>query len=531
MAGALLRTGKLEQYKPLGDDGKPVYRSADQLREAIRLQLDAEATKCLAIPQVNDTGDEIDWYAPIEGPVVPWTSATPEEKTAAKAKLADLRDRLQGIVEGIDDEEKSEKRTFGRLLRHAIYFPDESHVYIVNDTPIITFWGFADPDAPVRDPISVLTIPVAQAVVQEAVTAPVEEEKVVGSRFPWWLWPLLLLLLLLLFLLWWFYWPENEVALEPIDPLVTETTDDEVLLDPGVDETLGGDLFIDEDRDAVIVDDNGNRYVVRNGVRYRVDSTGALSRVTSSDVTTDTNATSDENLVDNLDLLEPNALTDPASDPMTDPAADPMGTEDPLTGDPSVTPPEVPLPQDDPSAQTDPVASNPPTDQPSGTDETLPNGLPGETPSGGEVPGNDPNTNTSTTQQGPPLTIPQDAAQSGDVSFMDGGWKATTALRDRRTGKPVNLEYELDNGKGKVKIRRGDGTVCTGDATASTANGGVSISGGSARCPDGTVFRAPAVQCQTGSDGNADCTGTSQNGQTFGVGIRKQPGSQPDTSN
>lgn len=63
MAGALLRSGNIKNYKPLGEEGAPVYKSANQLRSAIHRHLDADSAKVLAIPQSNEDGDIIDWYA------------------------------------------------------------------------------------------------------------------------------------------------------------------------------------------------------------------------------------------------------------------------------------------------------------------------------------------------------------------------------------------------------------------------------------------------------------------------------------
>ncbi len=68
MAGALLRSGSLTEFHPLGAVGKPVYSAASQLRAAVRRLYGAEAADLFAIPKRHDQGDVIDWYAPEPGP-------------------------------------------------------------------------------------------------------------------------------------------------------------------------------------------------------------------------------------------------------------------------------------------------------------------------------------------------------------------------------------------------------------------------------------------------------------------------------
>jgi hypothetical protein len=76
MAGALLRSGSLTEFCPLGAVGKPVYSAASQLLAAIRRRAGAETAAVFAIPKQNEQGDIIDWYAPAAGDVVPWSAAS-----------------------------------------------------------------------------------------------------------------------------------------------------------------------------------------------------------------------------------------------------------------------------------------------------------------------------------------------------------------------------------------------------------------------------------------------------------------------
>lgn len=64
-----LRSGSLDDVLALGENGQPVYACAQQLRETLRLRRQQQAADCLAIPQPNESGTRIDWYAPFPGKV------------------------------------------------------------------------------------------------------------------------------------------------------------------------------------------------------------------------------------------------------------------------------------------------------------------------------------------------------------------------------------------------------------------------------------------------------------------------------
>jgi hypothetical protein len=191
MVGSLLRTGTARDYHPLGAVGNPVYLSAPQLRAAIARRLGQVVADILAIPQRNEDGDTIDWYAPVPGPVVPWSAATPDERARAKAALADARGAIEKLATAMQAEVRSDHQVFGRLLEQVTAFPNDEHLYLVNDRPVMTFWGFQGQDVPAGgDALIDLPTPPTPPV---PVAVPPKRH-----RRWWWLLPLLLLLLALI---------------------------------------------------------------------------------------------------------------------------------------------------------------------------------------------------------------------------------------------------------------------------------------------------------------------------------------------
>jgi hypothetical protein len=193
MTGALLRTGSLDVFHPLGAEGNPVHTAAAQLRAAIARRLGPEVADTFAIPQRNEDGDTIDWYAPQSGQVIPWVSATEEERTRAKVRLVEIRDRVEELSVQMAADPDSQRQAFSRLLEHVTTFPDEEHVYLVDDHPVVTFWGFRHHNAPAYS--GALLNP--DALVAHPSSEPGDR------RIPWWWWLLgaLLFLAVLFFLL------------------------------------------------------------------------------------------------------------------------------------------------------------------------------------------------------------------------------------------------------------------------------------------------------------------------------------------
>lgn len=183
MAKSFLRSGSLNDILALGENGQPVYASALQLRETLRLRKQPAIADCLAIPQLNEAGDRLDWYSPREGKVVSWAAATDAARASALRQLENCLDAVAQISKTAKASEKSANQFFGSLLEKAFRFPDQNHVYLVGGQPVLTFWGFvsldnthnADPFAALRntlkaeEPLPTLSLAAEKPRVQEPV--------------------------------------------------------------------------------------------------------------------------------------------------------------------------------------------------------------------------------------------------------------------------------------------------------------------------------------------------------------------------
>ena len=501
MAGALLRSGSLSEFHPLGAVGKPVYSAASQLRAAVRRLYGADAADLFAIPKRHDQGDIIDWYAPEPGPVVPWSAATAEERTGALALLRSARERLAVQSKALQSEhETAERKVFGKLLAQATRIPGEDHIYLVNGRPVMTFWGFHPLGAAHGfDVIGGLPAPAAPApaattAADDAVATPAAApaiDPVPRRRWPWWLWLALLLLLLLLLLIglkscgvplpYTGWLPTVPMQQAPVTPAVP------VEAPPDLKPLLG------PDGRPITSADGRPIYVDRDGGTVAIDTEGRLVAVDA----------------------EGRSLTETGrrEEAVPPPGAPPTGVgEKPLEpgeAAPPAPPPDAakPAPDQSTGAQKE-GAARPEADQTDRTGTSLPGGA--EATGAAGAPGT-------------PLTIPEKAVREGDTRFLDGAWRSITGLQDK-SGNPVDLSYEFRNGQGPVTLRRsvgGQQQTCTGTVNSAMQGGRLILDQGQVSCPDGTVFEKSRVACAPGADGNAKCQGINENGSTYDVDIVK----------
>ncbi|HGY5109338.1 SrfA family protein [Citrobacter sp. Cb080] len=153
MAKTLLRSGNLDDYQAVGGGGQAVFDSALQIRETLRLRKQQAMVDCLAIPQINDNGDRVDWYSPIEGKAVAWKAADEEARFRALRYLGSTLENAAALSRKSLQSGKTSLQLFGSLLEKAIQFPGENHVFLVEGKPVITFWGFINLNENPRDDV------------------------------------------------------------------------------------------------------------------------------------------------------------------------------------------------------------------------------------------------------------------------------------------------------------------------------------------------------------------------------------------
>ncbi|WP_368541938.1 SrfA family protein [Enterobacter soli] len=153
MAKTLLRSGNLDDFQAVGGGGQAVFESALQIREALRLRKQQSIVDCLAIPQVNDGGDRVDWYSPVEGSVSSWKAADEDARFRALRYLENTLASVESLSKKCLQSPKTAQQLFGSLLSKAFQFPGENFLFLVDGKPVICFWGFVNLNESARDDV------------------------------------------------------------------------------------------------------------------------------------------------------------------------------------------------------------------------------------------------------------------------------------------------------------------------------------------------------------------------------------------
>lgn len=143
MAKPFLRSGQRSDYLALGENGQTVFDSALQIREALRLRGLGAVANCLAIPQSHNDDERLDWYAPHQGTLTPWSTISTPLRLQALDYLQQRRAELETARERYNETENLTLRLFSLLLKHVLQFPGVQHIWLLDGKPIIAFWGFS----------------------------------------------------------------------------------------------------------------------------------------------------------------------------------------------------------------------------------------------------------------------------------------------------------------------------------------------------------------------------------------------------
>lgn len=468
MAKLFLRSGSLDDIFALGENGQPVYASALQIRESLRLTRNQAIADCLAIPQPNDSGDRIDWYAPIEGKITSWSAASAAQRATALRQLESCLTLAAEISQRALNAEKTARQLFGALLANAIRFPDQNYVYLVGDKPVITFWGFTSPQHKLSNDAlaSLRALPQDEPQISfdrilaepepPALPLPIQASQDADPELPppllpptaanppgrfWhhaaWLAGIMLLLFFALHVRDWIAGKEPASRAAPLTPLTLENRP----LSPDAAVSLPTPMAVQPTQPTL-----GSGDHLSSG-----SSSHSSTRPPAADEATHSSPA-------------PSDPTTAAAPSLTSTQA-----ETPATAHPEVE--KAPMP----------ISKN-------------------------------------------ALSLSADAVKKGSIAFLDGTWRVILDIQDPLTGKLPSLKYQLKQGLGTVKITYGDNITCRASASAGLMKSGnlVINSRNKAKCSDGSRYQMPEIICKQGANGTAECTGRYNAETAFPMTIKRE---------
>ncbi|QVL49598.1 MAG: hypothetical protein KFB96_03575 [Thiocapsa sp.] len=112
-----------------------------ELQTLIRRHLPSVAASVFALPVPCADGKTVDWYSDLPGQPTRLTALPAVRRAAMKAKLEERLDALRRLADALPTRVKGSE-SIAAILRAATRYPDDSHVYVIGDEPVLTLWGF-----------------------------------------------------------------------------------------------------------------------------------------------------------------------------------------------------------------------------------------------------------------------------------------------------------------------------------------------------------------------------------------------------
>ncbi len=539
-SGPFLIGAELSRYGARGVAGEPVWRRAQQLRAAVEARLGGRHADLFAIPQVDEIGNKIDWYAPFDGVARSWKDLSDAERRALEGRVSELKPELERLVARLDSEGRGEgERAFGRLLREALVAPGSETLYAVGGRPVFAFWGFTGEGDSARyfmgmpPPASSLVVPAAAAAPPPPPSPAAEppREAALANTAPvagpvWWKWMLVASFLLVVL----------AVAAWYVRPYLPQWAWDGRTGLPTPDRPAAGPTTtaaVDDSALRALKEREAQLAAALAGLRgefadkRRACSPGATGRVVPDTAVPGTRADGDIVVLPDGRRVRPDGVVvDADGKPVLGPDGRPVvvDRDRPRTATaptkpdarPPAATPRTDTPKVDttkpPAAKPD-VAARPDTTRPDTTrpPAARPDVATGKPPAG---PARPPGT-ASTEKPIEPVKVPPGKG----VDFMEGTWRSST---DLTTGGDdvVRPQYTFDkDGKGKTRIIQKNGVVCEGPASAQRDDQGRLVIRESEplKCTDGTSYAPSTVTCQTDAAGRSTCNGSSEGGPGYVV--------------
>jgi len=460
VAKTILRSGNLDAVLALGENGQPVYASALQIRETLRLRRQSALADCLAIPQANERGDRLDWYAPFSGRVKSWLGASDHERRAALQQLTACQQDMQDLSARARAAENPSMRLFGALLSKTLQFPDQQYVYLVDGKPVITFWGFVDAQARSRDD----ALACLRDTLEENLPATLVE-------------PL----------------PELPVAPVIAEPVIHAEPEPEP-------EAVNEPLPVAAPAEPQPVSPAPARRRFR--VWYLLPPVAIAAAVTVAVL-----------LHKPEPVVTPVATTKPVTRPAPVSSPVPAAKQAPAAAAPAAMP-SAAIPAETATTEKQP-ASLPQQPSDAVTTEAAPAPVSSSATLATTV-------TAPVPAKADDLIVTPDAVREGQVQVIDGRWRVTIDQMPTPTGKPPVMRFQFKNGKGSVQVAQGN-TTCKADVSAAMTSAGnlVIESRYTAKCQNNSRYRMPLLLCHA-SIGAAVCEAQYADDRVFPMTIKRE---------
>ncbi len=141
MTGQLLSSAPLKGLDALVVFDRPVYESYEQIAGVVAQRLGPQHAAVFARPELAD--GQVRWWADLPGPARRWSELGAAERARLEPTRLQLGEEIARLTADLSRAGiNTPKGNLSQILHAALEVPGIEHLYVVDDQPVLTFWGF-----------------------------------------------------------------------------------------------------------------------------------------------------------------------------------------------------------------------------------------------------------------------------------------------------------------------------------------------------------------------------------------------------
>lgn len=139
-----------DHLQPVAPGGRRVADAHEDIRRYLADNLGETHAALLAEPALDPTRGRSSWYTESSGELQRYVDAPAEVQEAAYQKLNRRVQEIQVHARELQGSQSRGDQIFGHVLEGAAEIPDQQHIYVAGEEPVLVAWGFLrdDSDAP-----------------------------------------------------------------------------------------------------------------------------------------------------------------------------------------------------------------------------------------------------------------------------------------------------------------------------------------------------------------------------------------------
>ncbi len=134
---------RISTFISVGKQEEHSFSQYQRLVALVKKHLSPVTASVFAQPVLQDKRDYVEWYSELQGQPEPLLSLPENQQLKVKELLTERLSSISKLAEQLPQLEPGND-DIQAILQKAVQFPGDKAIYVINDQPVIIFWGIAD---------------------------------------------------------------------------------------------------------------------------------------------------------------------------------------------------------------------------------------------------------------------------------------------------------------------------------------------------------------------------------------------------